>query len=139
MGKHLLLQKPSATPDIDGSAKFSQLWGLVLGQLIQNLRGKIRILETNLAVTTEELNRLKLDGKYLRVRELETEVKAYYSAQGHGRPLLCAPMHSLAEFYLSMPDSPNRRRRTFPPPALVSGLYEGLAPPVSPTQNNTDG
>eukprot|EP00667_Euglena_gracilis_P002455 EG_transcript_2455 len=49
------------------------------GQLIQNLRGKIRILETNLAVTTEELNRLKLDGKYLRVRELETEVKAYYS------------------------------------------------------------
>eukprot|EP00668_Euglena_longa_P002037 GGOE01002367.1.p1 GENE.GGOE01002367.1~~GGOE01002367.1.p1 ORF type:complete len:803 (+),score=180.99 GGOE01002367.1:48-2456(+) len=49
------------------------------GQLIQNLRGKVRILETSLVASTEELNRLKLDGKYLRVRELETEVKAYYS------------------------------------------------------------
>ena len=48
-------------------------------QLVKNLRGKIRVLETNLTITTEELNKLKLDGKYLRVRELETEVKAYYS------------------------------------------------------------
>eukprot|EP01006_Ploeotia_vitrea_P028276 TRINITY_DN60993_c0_g1_i1.p1 TRINITY_DN60993_c0_g1~~TRINITY_DN60993_c0_g1_i1.p1 ORF type:complete len:1046 (-),score=147.26 TRINITY_DN60993_c0_g1_i1:1205-4342(-) len=47
--------------------------------LVRNLRSKIRMLETNLALVMEEYNKLKLDGKYLRVRELETEVKAYYS------------------------------------------------------------
>jgi hypothetical protein len=49
------------------------------GHLTQSLRNKIRTLETSLTHATEELTRLRLDTRALRVRELEAEAKAYYS------------------------------------------------------------
>eukprot|EP01012_Entosiphon_sulcatum_P039944 TRINITY_DN5354_c0_g1_i1.p1 TRINITY_DN5354_c0_g1~~TRINITY_DN5354_c0_g1_i1.p1 ORF type:complete len:859 (-),score=172.55 TRINITY_DN5354_c0_g1_i1:8-2533(-) len=52
---------------------------LTEGNIVRGLRAKVNSLEATLATTNEELQKLRLDGRYLRVRELEMEVKAYFS------------------------------------------------------------
>ncbi|KAF0983504.1 hypothetical protein FDP41_010569 [Naegleria fowleri] len=47
--------------------------------LVKNLKSRIRELEKALSEKDTEFQRIKLDSRYTRVRELETELKAYYT------------------------------------------------------------
>ncbi|KAL9643805.1 hypothetical protein ABK040_013219 [Willaertia magna] len=47
--------------------------------LVKGLKARIRDLEKTLLEKENEFQRIKLDSRYTRVRELETELKAYYT------------------------------------------------------------
>ncbi|KAG2377605.1 hypothetical protein C9374_009121 [Naegleria lovaniensis] len=47
--------------------------------LVKSLKSRIRELEKALGEKETEFQRIKLDSRYTRVRELETELKAYYT------------------------------------------------------------
>jgi chromosome segregation ATPase len=47
--------------------------------LVKKLKERVRDLEQILAEKDEEFERIKVDSRYTRVRELETELKAYYT------------------------------------------------------------